>query len=30
VNTQVTLTIVRDGKTIQVPVTLGTRPASAN
>jgi putative serine protease PepD len=30
VNTQVTLTIVRDGKATDVKVTLGTRPASAN
>jgi putative serine protease PepD len=30
VNTQVTLTVVRDGKSIDVKVTLGTRPTSAN
>jgi putative serine protease PepD len=30
VNTPVVLTIVRDGKTSQVTVTLGARPASAN
>jgi putative serine protease PepD len=29
VNTQVTLTVIRDGKSMQIKVTLGTRPAAA-